>query len=213
MSKFQELLAAIDTEAAEQSELAKSIPAVTPADDKAVAAAAGDEGAGDAAITDADKAKTQAEQDLAKSLNPEDNVQVIEVDELIKSMGDLNQRFDENEGLMAKALGDTLNLVKNQGEMIKSQNELIKSLTNRVDALGSQGAGRKALLVATERAQPGEHLAKSLPQPEAAKPQEILAKCLSAQKDGKLTGAEVARAESQLNHGLAVDPAILARIS
>lgn len=202
MSKFQELLGELEKEAAAQGELAKSMPAVTAADDATVAAAAAEPGA------DADKAKPEGEQDLTKSLNPEDDVVVVEVDDLIKSMGDLSQRFDENEGLMAKALGDTLNLVKTQGEMIKSLND-------RVATLANQGSGRKALLVATERAQPGEHLAKSLPQQEQAtiQPQEILAKCLTAQKAGKLTGNDVARAESQLNHGLQVDPAILAQLS
>lgn len=209
MSKFNELLAAIDAEAVEQSELAKSMPAVGAADDATVATAKGEPGAGDVAITDAEKAKKEAEQDLTKSLgNPEDDIEVVAVDDLIKSMGDLSQRFDENEGLMAKALGNTLNLVKAQGEMIKSLNDRVATLSN-------QGSGRKALLVATERAQPGEHLAKSLPQQEqvAIQPQEILAKCLTAQKAGKLTGNDVARAESQLNHGLQVDPAILARLS
>ena len=218
MSKFNELLAAIDAEAVEQSELAKSLPAADAKDDATIAAAA-DGTKVDAELTEAEKAKKAGEADLTKSLGEgagavtDESVEVIEVDELIKSMGELNQRFDENEGLMAKALGNTLNLVKTQGEMIKSQNELIKSLSTRVDALGSQGAGRKALLVATERAQPGEHLAKSLPQVDAPKPQEILAKCLDAQRAGKLTGGDVARAESQLNHGVAIDPRILAVIS
>lgn len=207
MSKFNELLAAIDAEAVEQSELAKSMPAATTVDATVAAVVVAEPGATDAAVADA--AKPEGVQDLTKSLaNPEDNVQVIEVDDLIKSMGDLSQRFDENEGLMAKALGNTLNLVKAQGEMIKS-------LSDRVATLSNQGSGRKALLVATERAQPGEHLTKSLPQQEQAviQPQEILAKCLTAQKAGKLTGGDVARAESQLNHGLQVDPAILAQLS
>lgn len=205
MSQFDELLAAINDEANEQSELAKSIPAPGTTDDNVATAAAGD--GADKTNATTDPLKKEGEEDLTKSLNPEDDqVEVVEVDDLIKSLTDMDLRLEQSEGLMAKALGGALDLIKGQGEMIKS-------LTAEVKRLGSVGTGRKALLVATERAQPGEHLAKSLPQAEAARPQEILAKCLEAQRAGKLTGGDVARAESQLNHGLAVDPQILARLS
>ena len=206
MSKFEELLAAITDEANEQAELAKSIPAPGTTDEN-VAAAAGDE-SGEKPNVSAEPAKKEGEEDLTKSLpqNPEDQPQIIEVDELIKSLTDMGERLDQSEGLMAKAMEGALGLIKSQGEMIKS-------LSARVETLSKQGTGRKALLVATERAQPGEHLTKSLPQTEAPKPQEILAKCLEAQRAGKLTGGDVARAESQLNHGLAVDPQILARLN
>ena len=206
MSQFEELLAAINSEANEQAELAKSLPAADNTD-TTVAAAAGSEGENKDNVT-AEPAKKEGEEDLTKSLpqNPEDQPQIIEVDELIKSLTDMGERLDQSEGLMAKALGGALDLIKGQGEMIKS-------LSAEVKRLGSVGTGRKALLVATERAQPGEHLAKSMPQAEAPKPQEILAKCLDAQRAGKLTGADVARVESALNHGVAVDPRIIAAIS
>lgn len=212
MSKFSELLAAIDSEAVAQSELTKSLPAADATGDATIAAAGAEEGKTKVEGEAETVGKTEGEADLTKSQGAEgtgavtEELEVIEVDDLIKSIGLLTDRVETSETELAKALTSTLGMVKSQGEMIKS-------LSDRIAVLSNQGTGRRAVLVATERAQPGEHLTKSMPQPAAVQPQEILAKCLDAQRAGKLTGGDVARAESQLNHGVAVDPRILAQLS
>uniref|UniRef100_A0AAU6W2N6 Uncharacterized protein n=1 Tax=Pseudomonas phage Touem01 TaxID=3138548 RepID=A0AAU6W2N6_9VIRU len=212
MSKYAELLAAIDNESVAQSELAKSLPAADTTGDATIAAAGAEEGKakvdGEAEAT----GKTDGNADLTKSQGTEgvgavtEELEVIEVDDLIKSIGLLTERVDTSETELAKALTSTLGMVKSQGEMIKS-------LSDRIATLSNQGTGRRAVLVSTERAQPGEHLAKSMPQAAGIQPQELLAKCLDAQRAGKLTGTDVSRAESAINHGLAVDPRIMAVIS
>ena len=81
---------------------------------------------------------------------------------------------------------------------LQAQTGLIKSLHAQVGALQAQGRGRKTVLTVHEK--------PSLV-PTGSKrpsPQTVLAKAMTAQRAGKLTGTDVARIESYLSRGLDV---------
>lgn len=92
-------------------------------------------------------------------------------------------------------------------EIIEEQGSLIKSLQERVEALANGGRGRKSTVVVD----PAE-LAKSLPAVAATGP-EVLAKCEAAFHAGRITGMDLAMAESAVNRGLPVSAQIVARLS
>ena len=85
---------------------------------------------------------------------------------------------------------------------VQVQTDLIKSLSADLTALKEQGRGRKSVLNLHEK--PGHYATTSSVEPRA-----VLAKALSAQKAGRLTGADVARIETYLGRGEAI-PADLA---
>lgn len=213
MSKnFDELLAELTLAAEEQSTLAKAMPADDGEDDEAIAAAAGEgegeeanpedgEGAGD----DGEEAGEGDDKPMAKSMTVDgEEYEVVDAEQLIKSLHDLTGRVDAHEGVLAKALETTLGTIKAQGEMIKSLNA-------KVEKLAGQGRGRKTVLAISEKPEPGATLAKSHQQ-EAPKPGEILAKALSAQQAGKITAHDVSRCEIALQSGVAMPADVLARI-
>lgn len=214
MSDFDELLAELKQAEAEQQTLAKAMPADDGEDDKNIADAAeepdGDEGGnpedaeGDHKEPDGDEGKG-GEKPMAKSMTVDgEEYEVVDAEQLIKSLQDLTGRVETNEGVLAKALESTLGTIKAQGEMIKS-------LSAKIDKLGGQGRGRKTVLAVTEKPEPAGTMAKSM-QPEAPKPGEILAKALSAQQAGKLTAHDVSRCEIAFQSGVAFPADVLARI-
>lgn len=158
MSDFQQLLAELNAAAAEEETLAKSMSADDGADDETIEAAAeeGDDTESDDDI-DAEGIDDEAEGDpkFAKSMTVDgEEVQFVDAEQLIKSIGDLTERVGNHEGVLAKALETTLST-------IKSQSEMIKSLSAKVDKLAGQGSGRKAVLTVHEKAPAGEQMAKS----------------------------------------------------
>lgn len=212
MSQFEQLLAELKTVSDEQETLAKSLPAEDGKDDEAIQAAAADgdeddgaEGDGAAANADGDKDdKGDGKEPMAKSMTAivdGEEVEAIDATEMLKS---LSGRIDAQESTLAKALEVTLSTIKSQGEMIKS-------LTAEVKKLAGQGKGRKTVLAISERPDPGtQTLAKSEP---TQQPGEILAKALTAQKAGKITGGDVARCELAIQSGVSIPADVLARIN
>ena len=119
--------------------------------------------------------------------------------ELVKS---LQARVETTEQTMAKALEQTLNLVKGQSELIKSMQDQIKKLSG-------EGRGRKTVVSVVEK--PVGTMVKSM-QPEGVSPDEFFAKALTAQREGRISGSEIALAETMLNRGQQIPPAILQRV-
>lgn len=203
MSAYAELLKELQ---GEHDALAKALPAEGDGDDKIAAAAAeggdgkgepdGDEGKAGVSDGDADdKGKEPMAKSMTVKLEDGSEAEAIDATDLIKSLSDevkgLGGKLTETEGTLAKALSDTL-------ELVKGQTQLIKSLTERVTALGSKGAGRKAVLTVHEP------LAKSQTaqaEPEGVKPQELLVKALGAQKEGRLMAHQVSAIETYVNTG------------
>ena len=89
---------------------------------------------------------------------------------------------------------------------LQAQTALIKSLRADVAALHAQGRGRKTVLNIHDK--PAGHFASPPPAPQA-----LLAKALSAQKAGQLTGQDVARIETYLGRGLALPPDLAALLN
>lgn len=133
-----------------------------------------------------------------------ETIEAVDGTELVKS---LIGRIDHTEETMAKALGTAINLIGQQGKMIKS-------LQGEMKKLSGEGRGRKTVLAVTEKPAPGagaNTLAKS--EQQGMTGQEFMAKALDAQKSGRLTGLDIARAESALNRGIPVPQDIVARVT
>ena len=132
-------------------------------------------------------------------------VQAIDGAEMIKS---LMYRIEQNEGSMQSALTSAVQLLSQQATMIKS-------LSEKVERLSTEGRGRRSAVVAPAvKPSAGEHLAKSMGQNEGKiAPAEFMAKALSAQKAGAISGQDVIRAETYLNRGLDVPADIVSRVA
>lgn len=210
MSQFEKLLGEIAGLAAEQESMAKALPADNGEDEATIQAAAAEGGAGPQE-PDADDKGGAPDGDaddegkpMAKSfkLTLEDGTELEAQDgtELVKS---LQERIEKNEGNMAKALESTVGLIKAQGEMIKS-------LTEKVTKLSGEGRGRKTVVSVVEKPAAGATMVKS----EAAgmSADQFFAKALDAQKSGRISGTEIAIAETCLNRGEAIPAHIIQRV-
>jgi hypothetical protein len=202
MSDFEKLLAEIQGAAEETTQLAKSMPDANPEDEDNDLDAGDDKPDAEVDNTDGDKADDK--EPIAKSMTTvidNEEVEVVDATELIKSLTD---RMSSNEQVLAKALTATT-------AALQESHKMIKSMSDRIDQLANQGRGRKTVIVAHEKNTPVDTLAKSQ-QAEQPTGGQILAKALDAQKLGKITGADVSRAETAINNGVAVPADILARI-
>lgn len=177
-------------------------------DDKNILAAADDKGNGDLDDdgTDdktGDPVAKKGEEGLGKSfdltLDDGTQVQAFDATEMLKALG---ARQDGVESAMTKALGIII-------ETNKLQGDLIKSLQADVTRLASAGRGRKTAVTIAEKIDPAS-LAKS--EPSGMDANTFMAKALSLQEAGKLSGLDVARAESYLNRGIEIPADIRAKV-
>lgn len=215
MSQYEKLLEELET-------MAKAMPGDDAADDDKIAAAAaeanpdadgdgkndvtgddidaGGEGAG------ADDGAGDGDETMGKSfaLKLEDGTELEAIDgtELVKS---LMARVESNEGTVMKALGTAVDLLGKQGDMIKS-------LQDEVKKLAGEGRGRKTVVSVSEKPVAGATMAKSQGAADGLSANEFMAKALAAQASGRLTGLDVARAESALNKGLPVPRDVVNRV-
>lgn len=216
MSQYEKLLEELET-------MAKAMPGDEGADDDKIQAAAaaanpdadgdgendvtgddlnpeglGDEGEGEGGGDD--------EETMGKSfaLKLEDGTELEAIDgtELVKS---LMARVESNEGTVMKALGTAVDLLGKQGDMIKS-------LQDEVKKLAGEGRGRKTVVSVSEKPVAGATMAKSQGAADGLSANEFMAKALAAQASGRLTGLDVARAESALNKGLPVPQDVVNRV-
>jgi hypothetical protein len=203
MSEYAELLSELTALPA----LAKS-EAPAPAE----AAPAAEPVAQEAPAEGEAKAEPEAEAPVAET-----EEEAVEVEGEVVAKSEIPEGFvdatDLVEGLradvatMAKSLAELGDVVKTLAPLAKSlhvhaaeQGEVIKSLRDEVAALGNQGAGRKAVM----RAAPAPAA------PAAPKSEDLLAKALRGQSEGKLTGSEVSRLVAYQARGMSV-PEDLAR--
>lgn len=209
MSEFEKLLAELNATAEQSSTLAKALPADDGEDDKAIQAAAADGDADKGADADNNEGDANPEdgddEQMAKSFTIDgEEVQVLDGEQILKSLSGLGDRLNSNEQMLLKALEAT-------NGALKQQNDLIKSLSEKVETLSGQGRGRKAVLSIVEKKDPTQ-LAKSQAAPTITAG-EILAKALTAQAAGKLMAADVSKVEQSLNAGMAVPADILAKLN
>lgn len=212
MSDFEQLLATLAATAEEQSTLAKSMPAVDETDptdneddDTVGAGDIVDEQPATAATAPAGEGEA-TETPLTKSMVIDgEDVEVVEVGALIKSLSDLTTRVEGGEANLVKSLNPIV-------ELIQGQNALIKSMQDQLTKLGGSGRGRKSVLAVAELPVPGETALTKSQQPTQIAPQQLLAKCLTAQSEGRISGVDVARVEAAINSGLAAPADVLTRI-
>ena len=145
-------------------------------------------------------AKSDCDKPMAKSMSvtlPDGSeAEAIDGMELIKSF---QGQLDANVEGVSKVLSK-------QAELIKSLTGTVEALRGDVATLRSEGRGRKT--VVTMAGATPEPMAKSL-----STPSDILAKCLDAQKAGKLTALDVSVAEGYLNRGMQIPDRIVSVIS
>lgn len=109
----------------------------------------------------------------------------------------LEQNHEASVTKLEKAEQTLADLLKAE-TVISKQSELIKSLHSQLTSLQESGRGRKSALTVHDRP-------SAIPQSaDRPAPGTILAKAMSAQQTGKITGTDVARIESYLSRGLAV---------
>jgi hypothetical protein len=151
-------------------------------------------------------------------------IEVTDASDLLKS---LTARFDGSEKQILTTLESVATLLKSQGALIQtmtermgtqaetigSQETLIKSMRTDLDKLGSAPGGRKAVVTVAERqAGPATDLMAKAGMPEGVTVDNFFAKAFDLQKDGKLTGTDIAIAEANLNSGQPVPQYIVQRV-
>lgn len=94
-------------------------------------------------------------------------------------------------------------------KVLAAQNTMLKSLQEQVAALSAQGQGRKSTLNVHEKPGPAGAEAR----PETPSGEALMTKALIAQKQGRITGQDVARLDAYLGRGLQAPPEILARLT
>lgn len=122
----------------------------------------------------------------------------------------LQGRVESTEEAVLKALGMSVDLIKAQGAQLAEQGGLLKKLNADLARLAGEGRGRKAIVSVIEKPSPTETLAKS--EPAGITRDDFFLKAEAAQKAGRITGLEVATAESYLNRGLPVPAQIIQRV-
>jgi len=192
-----------------------------PEDDAAIAQAAGEGGTSnsdDPKTSDTDMGDDEDER-MGKSftvkLEDGTELEAMEGTELVKSLMD---EVSDNKSSMQKALGLAVTNMKSlsekltkQSTTLKSQGALIKSLQENIERIGDKGKGRKTVISVHEKRSP-EELRKSDDAPQGLGRQEFMAKALTAQREGKVTGLELSQAESYLNRGLEIPASIVNKV-
>ena len=212
MSQFEKLMGELSQLGTDQELMTKALPADDGKDEEKIQAAAAESGLdGDGDADDMGGEPDGDEDDegkpaMAKSFKftLEDGTEVEAQDgsELVKS---LQSRIEQNEGQMMKALETAVGLIKGQGDLIKSMQDQMKKL-------GGEGRGRKAVVSVVEKPSPGENvLAKS--EPAGMSHDQFFAKAMVAQREGRISGTEIAMAEACLNRGEAIPQNIVQRVA
>ena len=212
-SPYEDLLAELS---AEQEALAKALPAEDGDGDEKIAAAAaegGSQGAGEGEGEEGEKPEGEGDEPaMAKSfkvtLADGSEAEAVDATELVKSLqeqvGALSGRVDQHDGL-AKALGQTL-------ELVKGQAGLIKSMQAQIAKLGGEGRGRKTLVTVHEKpaGEPATTMAKSNPDQPTA--EQFMVKANAAFDAHKLTGLELTSIDVSLREGRSLNPELIKKV-
>lgn len=132
-------------------------------------------------------------------------VEALDGTDLVKS---LIQRMDTDSGATQQLIAGAFDALKTQAQVIQAQGTVLKSLQAELGALKAQGSGRRSVVSVAPvppapQPQTPQQLAKSMPA------DDFMAKAMSAQKAGRISGIDVAVAEGRLAQGLAVPEAIV----
>lgn len=189
----------------ELDDLTKAMPTEDSEDDEKIVDAAA-EGAEDG---DKDEDDEDGEGPMTKAIDvtmPDGSIaKAIDATEIL---ADLSRRIETREAgdaTLAKAMGGIMSL-------IGQQSALIKSLQGQVAKLGGEGRGRKAVVSVVDKG--SADLTKAMG---GGAPEEtgtgLLIKAMAAQREGRLTGSDVAIVEASVNRGIAPPDQIMSRIT
>jgi hypothetical protein len=208
--EFSKLVEELRAGSAENETMVKAIPA----DDKKIAAAAkdGDETKDKAgADEDDDDDDDEDEPSMTKAFTVKTadgaEVDVIDGSQMLKSHG---ERIAKIESFGLEAFAEIKAAMGSALELIKAQGGMIKSLTERLTELAGAGRGRKAVVTIAEKPAPTATMAKA--EEQGVTPEAFFAKALSLQREGKVSGEDIARAEAALNRGLSVPESIRLKV-
>lgn len=170
----------------------------------------------------------EGKEHMAKSfsIQTEDGqtLEVMDASEMLKSFG---ARLDESTATMQSLFSSVVGVMQSQDKLVKSltdklegaattiteQGTLIKSLQEEVTKLGSAPGGRKAVLTVAERTTaPATDIMAKAGMPEGVTVDDFFAKASNLQLEGKITGVDIAYAETCLNHGQAIPETIVRRV-
>jgi hypothetical protein len=209
MSKYQELISELCGDLDEHDVLAKSDAGnEEPEDDEEDRDGDGDgvEDEGSEVVGDDDDDEgDDDEEDLGKSLSVTlengETIEAVDGTDLVKSLID---RIETNETATTDALQKAV-------KVISGQSQMIKSLKADVAKLGNRGRGRRTVVNVHDKPDlTKSHAADEGPAPMT--PNEVMAKAMTGQKEGRLTGTDIAVAEAHLNRGSQIPEHLLARI-
>lgn len=148
-----------------------------------------------------DLEKASCDKSMAKSLTLTlEDGSVVDAVEGIDFLMSIQHQLDAG-------LEGSSKVFKSISSQLKEQALLIKSLKSEVASIRAEGRGRKTAVVSMAGV-PEEPMAKSM-----STPSDILAKCLDAQKLGRLTALEVSIAESYLNRGMNIPDRIVSALN
>lgn len=202
---FDDLLARIEAVGEEQATMAKSMGAGEPDNDDNTDANVADasENPEDKDDKDDDGDESKTDESMTKAL-ADQGYEVVDAEELLKSISSLDERLGGHEMVLAKALKSVLGTVENQASMIKSLND-------KVEKLSGSGAPRKSVLAITERRSVNDD--KTDHSKQELGPSDIIAKSMSALQSGKLSGYDASRIENYVQSGQKLPADLLAQIS
>jgi len=211
MSQFDKLMAELSSLSADQEVMTKALPADDGKDEEKIQAAAEDGGLDGDADDEGGKpdgdADDKGDKPMAKSFKftLEDGTEVEAQDgsEMVKALSDRVTLIEGEKDGLAKALESAVGVIKGYAP-------LIKSLQEQVIKLGGEGRGRKTVVSVMEKPAPAAVLAKS--EPAGVSHDVFFAKAMDAQKQGRISGTDIAVAESCLNRGEAIPQSIVARV-
>ncbi len=212
MSQFEKLMTELGELSTEQATMTKALPADDGKDEQKIQAAAGEGGSdGDADDKggkpdgDADD-NGEGDKPMAKSFKftLEDGTEVEAQDgtELVKALSDRVEVLEGGNVELTKALETAVGV-------IKGYSPLIKSLQDQISKLSGEGRGRKTVVSVSEKPEP-QTMAKS--EPAGMNHETFFAKAMVAQREGRLSGTDIALAEACLNRGEAIPQSIVARV-
>jgi len=149
------------------------------------------------------------DESMGKSMTVTDTegnvIEAIDGTELVKS---LTARLDKQEGDFAAHTEDLMKAMNAIVTTVKDQSEMIKSLRDELSTIRTEGRGRKSMVTMAEKTD--TTLQKS--QKDGMPGEEFMAKCLIAQKKGRLTALDVSIAEASLNKGVQIPERIVTQV-
>lgn len=211
MSELNELLDELEA-------LAKAMPASEEKDDAKIQAAAeegkdahdepdGDEdddeegdADGDEPVEDDDDEQDEDDEDerlgksFAATLGDGSSIRAYDGTELVKSL----MAASEAQGAsLLKAVGATTTAVREMQKLVKAQSAELQTLRADLARIGGEGRGRKTLLNVHEKPPVAEPPANA-----GVSGRELMTKAMSAFKQGRISGTEVATLEAYLGRGM-----------